>query len=144
MRISDWSSDVCSSDLKGAQPLGVLLGHMLGDGDDRFLEGLREVLSVYDVPLLGGDTIAAAGPRAFGLTAIGRATHRPVPSRSGAKPGDVIHLCGRIGEAMLGFEALRDSTGADSAAYRRPRPLLAQGQALAPHAHTMLDVSDRA
>lgn len=127
---------------KGAQPLGVLLGHMLGDGDDQFLEGLRQVLDEYDVPLLGGDTIAAAGTRAFGLTAIGRATHRPVPSRSGAKPGDVIHLCGRIGEAMLGFEALRDNTGADSTAYRRPHPLLAQGQALAPHAHAMMDVSD--
>lgn len=127
---------------KGAQPLGVLLGHMLGDGDERFIEGLRQVLHECDVPLLGGDTIAAHGPRAFGLTAIGRATHRPVPARSGAKPGDVIHLCGRIGEAMLGFEALRDSTGADSSAFRRPRPLLDEGQALAPHAHAMMDVSD--
>lgn len=127
---------------KGAQPLGVLLGHMLGDGDDRFLDGLRQILGEYQVPLLGGDTIAAAGPRAFGLTAIGRATHRPVPSRSGARPGDVIHLCGRIGEAMLGFEALRDNTGGDSTAYCRPRPLLEEGRALAPHAHAMMDVSD--
>ena len=127
---------------KGAQPLGALLGYMLGDGDKRFVEGLREVLGEYDVPLLGGDTIAAPGPRAFGLTAIGRATHRPVPSRAGAKPGDVIHLCGRIGEAILGFEALQDNTGVDSTAYRRPRPLLAQGQALAPQAHAMMDVSD--
>lgn len=127
---------------KGAQPLGVLLGHMLGRDDERFLQGLREVLREYDVPLLGGDTIAASGPRAFGLTAIGRAAHRPVPSRGGAKPGDLIHLCGRIGEAMLGFEALRDSTGADSTSYRRPRPLLAQGHALAPHVNAMMDVSD--
>jgi len=127
---------------KGAEPLGVLLGHMLGEGDDRFLAGLREALHEFDVPLLGGDTIAGTGPRAFGLTAIGRATHSPVPDRRGAKPGDVIHLCGRIGEAMLGFEAMRDSTGADSAAYRRPRPLIEEGQALAPLAHAMMDVSD--
>lgn len=127
---------------KGAQPLGVLLGHMLGEGDDRFLEGLRQILGEFQVPLLGGDTIAAHGPRAFGLTAIGRATYRPVPSRSGAKPGDVIHLCGRIGEAMLGFEASRDNTGGDSTAYCRPRPLLEEGRALAPFAHAMMDVSD--
>ena len=30
---------------------------MLGDGDERFVVGLGEVLQRYDVPLLGGDTI---------------------------------------------------------------------------------------
>ena len=35
----------------GARPLGVLLGHMLGEGDERFAEGLGEVLDHYRVPL---------------------------------------------------------------------------------------------
>ena len=44
---------------KGAEPLGVLLGYMLGDDDTRFVEGLEDVLGHYGVPLLGGDTCAA-------------------------------------------------------------------------------------
>jgi len=126
---------------KGAEPLGVLVGHMLGDGDDRFVAGLREVLAHYGVPLLGGDTVRGSGPRAFGLTAIGRATYRPVPARSGAQIGDGLWLTGAVGGAMIGMEALRSGHG-DSAAYRRPRALLTEGRALAPLVTAMMDVSD--
>ena len=110
---------------KGAEPLGVLLGFMLGEDDARFAEGLADVLDHYGVPLLGGDTVAGGPPRAFGLTALGRATHRPVPSRAGARPGDALWLTGRLGAAMLGFEAL-----------------LPEGQAVAPLVTAMMDVSD--
>lgn len=127
---------------KGAEPLGVLLGHTLGAGDDRFVHGLHEVLGNYGVSLLGGDTVAGDGARTLGCTAIGRATHRPVPDRRGARPGDAIYVTGSLGAAMLGFEALRDKTGTDSTAYRRPVPLLAAGQALAPQVTAMMDISD--
>jgi thiamine-monophosphate kinase len=127
---------------KGAQPLGVLLGYTLGPDDAAFLRGLEDILATYDVPLLGGDTVSGGPPRSLGLTAIGRATHIPPPSRSGARAGDEVWITGAVGGAMLGFEALRDGSGADSAAYRRPRPLLAEGQALAPQVTAMMDVSD--
>jgi thiamine-monophosphate kinase len=127
---------------KGAEPMGVLLGYRLGPDDARFLEGLTEVLGQYGVPLLGGDTIGGSGAQVLGLTALGRATCRPVPSRSGAQVNDGLWLTGPVGAAMLGFEALRDGTGADSAAYRRPRPLLLEGRALAPRVTAMMDVSD--
>ena len=127
---------------KGAEPLGVLLGYMLGSGGERFAEGLAEVLDHYGVPLLGGDTVAGGPPRAFGLTAIGRATHLPVPSRAGAQVGDALWVTGRLGAAMLGFETLRDRTGADSTTYRRPLARLAEGTALAPLVTAMMDVSD--
>lgn len=133
---------------KGAEPLGVLIGYMLGDDDARFAEGLEDVLAHYNVPLLGGDTVSGgankSGPvaRSFGLTAIGRASHIPVPSRSGAKAGDALYLSGPVGGAMMGFETLRDKTGADSTAYRRPMARLAEGQLLAPHVTAMMDVSD--
>ena len=119
---------------KGAAPLG--------EDDARFAEGLADVLDHYGVPLLGGDTVAGGPPRAFGLTALGRATHRPVPSRAGARPGDALWLTGRLGAAMLGFEALRDRTGGDSTAYRRPLARLPEGQAVAPLVTAMMDVSD--
>lgn len=127
---------------KGAGPLGILYTHMLGADDDRFIAGLAEVLAEYGVPLLGGDTVSANGPRCFSLTAIGRATFTPVPSRSGARPGEAVYLTGPVGAAMIGFEALQRGAERDTAAYRRPVPLLAQGRALAPLVSAMMDVSD--
>jgi thiamine-monophosphate kinase len=126
---------------KGAEPVGVLLGYVLGKDDARFLEGLKEALAHYRAPLLGGDTVSGTGIQALGLTAIGRATHRPPPSRMGARTGDRLYLTGPVGAAMLGLEALRTGSG-DSLAYRRPHALLAEGQALAPHVSAMMDVSD--
>ena len=125
---------------KGAEPVGVLLGYMLGGDDARFVAGLGAALAHYAVPLLGGDTVSG-GTKILGLTAIGRATHRPVPSRAGARPGDVLWITGTVGGAMLGLEALRAGSG-DSLAYRRPRALLREGQALAPLVTAMMDVSD--
>lgn len=123
---------------KGAEPVGVLLGHMLGRDDARFLEGLHAALCAFNVPLLGGDTVAGTGLRSFGLTAIGRATHTPVPPRSGAKAGDHLYLTGPVGRAMLGFEGVAEHL----AAFNRPSPRLAEGQALAPYVSAMMDVSD--
>jgi thiamine-monophosphate kinase len=127
---------------KGAEPLGVLLGYMLGEHNQRFTAGLSQVLECYAVPLLGGDTVSGGPPRSFGLTAVGRALHRPVPSRAGAGPGDTLWMTGAVGGAMMGFEALRDGSGADSAAYRRPAARLSEGQALAPRVSAMMDISD--
>jgi thiamine-monophosphate kinase len=126
---------------KGAKPIGVLLGYVLGHDDMRFSAGLEEALAHYGAPLLGGDTVSGNGTQALGLTAIGRATHRPVPSRAGARPGDALYLTGPVGAAMMGLEALRSGHG-DSLAYRRPTALLAEGQALAQHVTAMMDVSD--
>lgn len=132
---------------KGAEPVGVLLGYTLGADDARFVQGLKAALGAFSTPLLGGDTVASPvaspGPQTHGLTAIGRATHRPVPSRSGARPGDTVWVTGPLGAAMLGFEALRDGlAGIDTAAFRRPCPRLAQGRALAPLVSAMMDISD--
>lgn len=129
---------------KGAQPIGVLLSYQLGEDDEdaAFLRGLQAALQHYgDAALLGGDTVSANGSRSLGLTAIGRATHQPVPSRSGARPGDSLWITGPVGAAMLGFEALQSGQG-DSSHYRRGQALLAEGQALAPLVSAMMDVSD--
>ncbi|WP_298173534.1 thiamine-phosphate kinase [Novosphingobium sp.] len=128
---------------KGAEPLGVLLGYTLAAENTRFAEGLGEALAHFGVPLLGGDTVRGSGAQSLGLTALGRATHRPVPSRSGAQAGDGIWITGPVGAAMLGFEALSaGNTSADTSAYRRPLPRLAEGRALAPLVTAMMDVSD--
>lgn len=127
---------------KGASPLGVLLSYQLGSDDADFLRGFQAALQHYgDAALLGGDTVSANGPRSLGLTAIGRATHRPVPSRSGAKPDDRLWITGPVGASLLAFEALQAGIG-DSQFYRRGKALLAEGQMLAPLVSAMMDVSD--
>ena len=123
---------------KGAEPVGVLLGHMLGRDDARFLKGVHEALAALGAPLLGGDTVAGQGTRSFGLTAIGRATHTPVPSRSGAQAGDHVYVTGPVGRAMQGFEGVPEHRSA----FDRPVPRLAEGIALAPQVTAMMDISD--
>ncbi|HLZ79102.1 MAG TPA: thiamine-phosphate kinase [Sphingomonas sp.] len=131
---------------KGAVPEGVLLGYPLGeaDWDAAFVDGLATALAAFDVPLLGGDTVStpAGAPRMIGLTAIGRSPY--APDRRGAQAGDDLWLVGAIGEAGAGLAIAqgRDGPEALRTAYRRPRPLLEEGRALAPHAHAMADVSD--
>jgi thiamine-monophosphate kinase len=127
---------------KGAEPIGLLIGASLTADSAAFVEGLRAVLIEYGVPLLGGDTVSPAGEAMFGCTAIGRATHRPVPLRSGAKPGDALWVTGTIGLALLGFRTAKDGADGDPASYLRPVPRLAEGRALAPHVRAMMDVSD--
>jgi thiamine-monophosphate kinase len=133
---------------KGAKPMGVLLGFMLGDSDwdRRFADGLRAVLSHYDVPLLGGDTVANRGDkRLLGMTAIGAAICKPVPARSRAQAGDALYVTGTLGDALAGFEfaeAGLEGPAALMAAYHCPVARLGEGQALAPLAHAMMDISD--
>jgi thiamine-monophosphate kinase len=139
-------SDLAS---KGAQPLGVMLGFMLNQAawNQRFIEGLSVALAAFNLPLLGGDTVSAGrdATASYGITAIGRATSLPVPSRSGAKPGDALLVTGPIGDAYAGFELVKAGASAPAdlvQAYLRPRPLVEVGQRLAPHVHAMMDVSD--
>ncbi len=134
---------------KGAAPIGVLVGYSLGDEawDAAFVEGLDLALRRFGAILLGGDTVRvpAGAPRSFGLTAIGRAPPGGAPSRSGARPGDQIWVTGSIGNAGLGL-AMRlgheDANETCLAAYKRPQPQLTFGQAVVPHVHAMMDVSD--
>jgi thiamine-monophosphate kinase len=134
---------------KGATPAGALLSLTLsGDGswESEFLTGVEHACESYELPLIGGDTIALpdGAPRVFGLTAIGRAGSH-VPDRSGGKDGDYLWLVGTVGDAALGLMELRANaraTGPLIDIYRRPIPQLVAGRALAPHAHAMMDISD--
>jgi thiamine-monophosphate kinase len=134
---------------KGAEPAAALLSLALS-GDDAwdmsFLDGIEAACESYGLALVGGDTIALppGAPRVFGLTAIGRSGGE-VPLRSGGKDGDILWLVGTLGDSAAGLELLSadpEATGALVDVYRRPVPLLAAGQALATHAHAMMDVSD--
>lgn len=144
---------------KGAVPEGVLLNQPLSDDiwDRAFVVGLAEALGAFACPLIGGDTVSlpAGAPRVLTLTALGR--DAAAPARSGARAGDALWVTGTIGDGGAGLtiakRLARDPAGlaiargaagpaALLAAYRRPRPLLVEGRALAPLVHAMCDVSD--
>jgi len=134
---------------KGAAPAGALLSLTLGEDEEwtsEFVIGVEAACESYACPLIGGDTISLpeGAPRVLGLTAIGRAGSQ-VPDRAGGRPGDALWLVGTLGDAAAGLaQLLDDPKGAGPLIdiYRRPVPLLGPGQALAPHARAMMDVSD--
>ena len=134
---------------KGATPRGALLSLTIS-GDDEwdadFLTGVEAACESYALPLIGGDTIALppGAPRVLGLTAIGRAGAN-VPHRAGGRAGDALWLIGTLGDSAAGLAQLHEDPRAAGTlvdVFRRPIPQLGAGQALAPDAHAMLDVSD--
>jgi thiamine-monophosphate kinase len=134
---------------KGAAPAGALLSLTMAGPDEwtlDFLAGIEAACESYGLPLIGGDTISLprGAPRVLGLTAIGRAGER-VPDRAGGQAGDRLWLVGTIGDAAAGLVLLQDdphATGPLVDIFRRPIPQLSAGEALAPRADAMLDVSD--
>ena len=136
-------SDLAS---KGARVEGVLLNLPLTDPawDAAFVDGLAAVLATYGCPLIGGDTVSlpAGAPRVLTCTALG--ADAPAPPRSGARAGDGLWVTGTIGDAGAGLQVARTGTGPAALLlrYRRPIPRLAEGRALGPVVHAMMDVSD--
>lgn len=140
---------------KGAAPRGFLLTLALSDDwtEDwlgAFTEGLRAASIEHDCPLLGGDTVRAAGPTLISVAAIGEVPHGTMLRRHGARPGDRLCCTGTIGDAALG---LTQSLSPDARLseedrahlterYRSPRPRLALAPVLRRHARAAMDVSD--
>lgn len=141
-------SDLAS---KGAIPVSCLLNYTLtGDTgwDGEFLGGLELCLKRFGMHLIGGDTVALpkGSPRMISLTAIGELpAGQAVPSRGGARQGDRLYVTGPVGDAGAGLALLsqgKRSPGELIRAYRVPQPHVTMGEALAPIAHAMMDISD--
>jgi thiamine-monophosphate kinase len=131
-------SDLAAS---GAQPSGLVvsLGAPAETEKAKVIE-LYEGLNEPGVPVVGGDT-TSADRLYLSVTAVGRSER--VPGRDGARPGDALVVTGPLGASAAGYLCLRE--GLDSAlvtAHLRPPVRLAEGRALAAHAHAMLDLSD--
>jgi thiamine-monophosphate kinase len=119
------------------------------DLDPRWLEQLADGLSAESASVgaavVGGD-LAASRVITIAVTALGDLGGRPPVLRSGAKPGDVVAMVGRVGLAAAGYTVLSRGFRSPKVlveAYRRPEvPYRAGPAALALGATSMIDVSD--
>lgn len=143
---------------KGAAPRGFLLTLALPDDWTEgwlagFTEGLGRAAAEFGCPLLGGDTVRAAGPALIGVTALGEVPAGTMVRRMTARVGDRLCVSGTIGDAALGLplrtgapawgSALgREARDALIERYRHPRPRLALAPLLRRHARAAMDVSD--
>lgn len=112
---------------------------------DGLMTGLRAECAQVDAAIVGGD-VTAADQVTIALTALGDLEGRPPVTLDGARVGDSVAVCGRLGWAAAGFAVLGRGFRSPVqvvAAHRRPEPPYFEG----PHAAqlgatAMTDVSD--
>ena len=107
--------------------------------------GIREEAAGAGAVIVGGDVVASDRVT-IAITALGDLQGRPPVLRSGARPGDVLALAGRIGWSAAGLAVLSRGFRAPKVlvdAHRFPVPPYADGPAAAiAGATAMIDVSD--
>ncbi len=116
---------------------------------DDFLGGLRRASRKFHCALAGGDT-TRRNEILINVMVVGEVRTGRAVLRSGARPGDLLYVSGRLGEAEAGLRILKRSKG-----YVRrknpliqkhlyPEPRLALGQWLATKglASSLMDLSD--
>jgi thiamine-monophosphate kinase len=116
---------------------------------DDFLNGLRRASRQFECELAGGDTTCRADVLIH-VTVVGEIANGRAVRRSGAHPGDLLYVSGKLGEAELGLRRIRQTKrGAgkkDRALLKHlyPEPRLALGRWLARNrlATAMMDLSD--
>jgi thiamine-monophosphate kinase len=92
----------------GAKPRFFLLTLVLptsrtGRWLDAFLRGMARAARRLDMRLIGGDTTTGRSVSAS-LTVFGQVEAGRAVTRSGAPPGDLIYVSGKLGRAQLGLE----------------------------------------
>lgn len=142
--------NVADLEAMGARPRGIVVAFSApGEVEVRWaLElaaGLREEAGRAEVSLLGGDTTRARDITVV-VTALGVLDGRSPVLRSGARPGDVVALGGRLGWAAAGLAVLGRGFRSPRAvvdAQRVPQVPYGQGAVAArAGASAMIDVSD--
>ena len=136
----------------GGTPTGVLITLVADPGLSLewvldHAAGLGRACAEAGVAVLGGDLSSAPpGVVMVSVAALGR-VDGPVVLRSGARPGDVLAVCGSLGLAAAGLRLLEagheDRHPLAVERQRRPvAPLAAGPEAARAGATSMLDVSD--
>lgn len=142
--------NIADIEAMGATATGIVVGFAApGDTPEAwaldFARGLRAECAAAGVQLLGGD-VTRSEVIAISVTALGTLDGRSAVRRDGARPGDVVALCGRIGWAAAGLAVLGRGFRSPRAAVQAQQvPEIPYGQgkiAALAGATSMIDVSD--
>jgi thiamine-monophosphate kinase len=134
----------------GAVPTGVLVGLACPPATaatmiDELAGGMWQEAGRAKIGLVGGDMVSGE-TLTIAVTALGDLQGRQPVTRSGAMPGDILAVCGRIGWSAAGLAVLGRgfrSPVTVVGAHRNPEPPYAAGpQAAQAGATAMIDVSD--
>ncbi|MFA4951431.1 thiamine-phosphate kinase [Brevundimonas sp.] len=139
---------------KGAEAFGYMLACHWSDRcgwpeREAFVDGLRRDQAIFEVLLLGGDTVSTKGPASFSLTLLGWMPKGRTVGRAGARPGDVVMVTGAIGDGWLGLQAAQGKLSLEMERiialvehYRRPMPQTDFASTIRDMASASVDVSD--
>jgi thiamine-monophosphate kinase len=112
---------------------------------DGLVAGMWQEAAKVGAGVVGGDMVTADSI-VISITALGDLQGRAPVTRSGARPGDVLAVCGRLGWAAAGLAVLGRgfrSPVAVVGAQRVPEPPYAAGpEAAIAGATAMIDISD--
>jgi thiamine-monophosphate kinase len=111
---------------------------------DDLADGLRDEAALCEAVVVGGDLVRSP-TLTVSVTAIADLRGLAQVTRSGARPGDVVVVAGRLGYAAAGLALLRSGrmSGPLPDAHRRPQVAYAAARRLAELGATaMIDVSD--
>ena len=142
--------NVSDVEAMGARPSSVVVGLAFPKDLDQewvveFEAGAKEECAMAGVSLVGGDQSSSAHI-AICVTAIGDLGRRPAVTRAGARPGDVVAVCGKLGWAGAGLAVLQRGFGSPKELVAEQQtPSVPYGQGLAAAragATAMLDVTD--
>lgn len=114
-------------------------------------EGMKETAKVYDVNIVGGDTVKTPDRLVINVALLGEVEPGRAVYRGGAQAGDSIYVTGSLGAAAAGLYLLQnpvpgcppEAAGYCRKAHCEPSPNASAGRILANcGANAMEDVSD--
>jgi thiamine-monophosphate kinase len=134
----------------GAVPTALLVGFgtppdLPLEWADGLMAGMREECGEVGAAIVGGD-VTAADVVTLAVTALGDLQGRAPVTLDGARAGDLVAVCGRLGWAAAGYSVLGRGFRSPVqvvTAHRRPEPPYPEGPVAADlGATSMTDVSD--
>ncbi|MGA8405568.1 MAG: thiamine-phosphate kinase [Candidatus Acidiferrales bacterium] len=139
-----------SHDIKSATSRGALAPEAPSEAWlNSFLKGMARAARELGITIIGGDTTKS--DRLFiSITALGEIPRGRALTRSGAKPGDLIFVSGKLGRAQLGLELVLRGLASDrrfralTQPHLYPKIRVALGEWLAQRriASSAMDLSD--
>ena len=148
------ASNIADVVAMGARPIALTVAMVITRATkqswlDDFARGLQAAIDELcpTAEIVGGD-LASGSEIVIAVAAHGELLAEPV-LRSGAKPNDVVAICGTLGKAAAGLALLQHPDKTLAASYPelveiqlRPRPPVEMALAAAGSATAMMDISD--